>query len=94
MEKKKIAWAITGAGHALEECVGTIMEQNEVDLFLSLAAEEVLKMYGLYSRLQDSGLPVFRDDGASAPVAAFSATKDRSCACIYMTLPTTSGLNE
>jgi len=70
MEKKRIAWAITGAGHALEECVGTIMEQNEIDLFLSRAAEEVLKIYDLYSRLQDSGLPVFRDDGASAPVAA------------------------
>ena len=69
MEEKRIAWAITGAGHALEECVGTIMEQKELDLFLSRAAEEVLKMYGLYSRLQESGLSVYRDDGASAPVA-------------------------
>jgi dihydromethanopterin reductase (acceptor) len=70
MEEKRIAWAITGAGHALEECVGTIMEQKGIDLFLSRAAEEVLKMYGLYSRLQESSLSICRDDADSAPVAA------------------------
>lgn len=70
MDNKRIAWAITGAGHALEECVGTIIKQKEIDLFLSRAAEEVLKIYGLHSRLRSSGLPVFRDRGASTPVAA------------------------
>ena len=70
MEEKRIAWAVTGAGHALEECVGMIMERKAIDLFLSLAAEEVLKLYGLYSRLQDSGLSIYRDDAKSAPVAA------------------------
>lgn len=70
MEEKRIAWAITGAGHALEECVAMIVKRKEIDLFLSRAAEEVLKMYGLYSRLQNSGLPVYRDEADSAPVAA------------------------
>ncbi len=70
MEEKRIAWAITGAGHALEECVAMIVERREIDLFLSLASEEVLKMYGLYSRIQGSGLSVYRDEGASSPAAA------------------------
>ncbi|MBN2318940.1 MAG: flavoprotein [Acidobacteria bacterium] len=70
MDKKRIAWAITGAGHALEECIGMIMERKKIDLFLSRAAEEVLKMYGLYSRLQASGMSICRDEGKSAPVAA------------------------
>lgn len=70
MEEKRIAWAITGAGHALEECVNMVMEYKETDLFLSRAAEEVLKMYDLYSRLQASGMSIYRDDGASSPVVA------------------------
>jgi dihydromethanopterin reductase (acceptor) len=69
MEEKRIAWAITGAGHALEECVGTIVQQKRTDIFLSQAAEEVLKIYDLYSRLQASGLSIYRDDGKSAQAA-------------------------
>ena len=47
----RIAFAITGAGHLLEESVKllkSIAVENEVTVFLSGAAEEVLKMYGLY----------------------------------------------
>ena len=70
MEEQRIAWAITGAGHALEECVGTIVQQKRTDIFLSRAAVEVLKIYDLYSRLQVSGLSIYRDDGKSARAAA------------------------
>lgn len=52
----KIAFAITGAGHLLEESVKLlekIATNNEVTVLLSAAAEEVLKMYGLYERLEN-----------------------------------------
>ena len=51
----RIAFAFTGAGHLLRESVRlveTLAKQNEVTVFLSGAAEEVLKMYGLYERVE------------------------------------------
>ena len=47
----RIAFAFTGAGHLLRESVQVavkLAKQHEVTVFLSGAAEEVLKMYGLY----------------------------------------------
>ena len=70
MEDKRIAWAITGAGHSLSECVEILMMCRHADLFLSRAGEEVLQMYDLYSRVQASGLRIYRDDAASTPLAA------------------------
>ena len=50
----KIAWGITGAGHLLLDSV-EILEMLSIDhkitVFLSGAAEEVIKMYGLYERV-------------------------------------------
>ncbi len=51
----KIAWGITGAGHMLLESVETLEElsnEHEVTVLLSAAGEEVLKMYGLYNRVE------------------------------------------
>lgn len=51
----KIAWGITGAGHMLLESVETLEElskDHEVTVLLSAAGEEVLKMYGLYNRVE------------------------------------------
>ena len=64
-------WALTGSGHFFKECLELIRELEEVDLFVSKAASEVLRMYK-----QDFGLPksarVFRDTTASAaPVGLF-----------------------
>ncbi len=50
----RIAWAFTGAGHLLLESVEELEElagKHEVTVMLSRAAEEVLKMYGLYERV-------------------------------------------
>ena len=47
----RIGFAFTGAGHLLRESVKVAVElskEHEVTVFLSGAAEEVLKMYGLY----------------------------------------------
>jgi dihydromethanopterin reductase (acceptor) len=51
----KIAWGITGAGHMLLESVETLEElsrEHEVTVLLSAAGEEVLKMYGLFNRVE------------------------------------------
>lgn len=52
----RIGFAFTGAGHLLRESVHLARElskDHEVTVFLSGAAEEVLKMYGLYESVVD-----------------------------------------
>lgn len=67
MQPPRLAWAITGSGHYIEECLEFMLGLNNVDLYLSLAGEEVLKMYGIsLSDIKDK-LPVYRDKAASAP---------------------------
>jgi flavoprotein len=68
MSSVSIAWGITGAGHFLEECVGLIAEIGGVDVFLSRAAEEVLRMYHLEADLGQAAGRVVRDTLASAPI--------------------------
>jgi dihydromethanopterin reductase (acceptor) len=73
-----IAWGITGAGHFLQECVDLIVKLDDVDIFLSRAAEEVLKMYRLQDDLNQRARAVMRDRAASAPVVGrFSQSKVR-----------------
>ncbi len=45
-EKQRLAWAITGSGHYLRECIDIIHKLEDVDLFLSKAAAEILQQYG------------------------------------------------
>lgn len=63
-----IAWGITGAGHFLRECIDLILELGEVDVFLSRAAEQVLRMYRLEADLRQAVGRVGRDTMASAPI--------------------------
>lgn len=67
MTTPRLAWAITGSGHYIEECVEFMLQLDNVDLYLSQAGEEVLKMYGF--RLDDlkAKMPVYRDKAASSP---------------------------
>ena len=65
------AWALTGSGHFFTESLRLIRELGDVDLFVSRAAAEVVRMYK-----QRLDLPVavriFRDTTASAaPVGMF-----------------------
>lgn len=51
----KIAWGITGAGHMLKDSVEileTLSKDHKITVFLSAAGEEVLKMYGLFERVE------------------------------------------
>ena len=64
-------WALTGSGHFFKECLAMISALEDVDLFVSRAAAEVVRMYK-----QELKLPkfarIFRVTAASAPpVGAF-----------------------
>jgi dihydromethanopterin reductase (acceptor) len=64
-------WALTGSGHFFKECLRMIGELDEVDLFVSKAASEVVRMYRQEFKLPKTAR-VFRDTTASAaPVGAF-----------------------
>jgi len=87
-------WALTGSGHFFTECLELIRSLPAVDLFVSKAAAEVVRMYK-----QDFDLPpstrLFRDTTASAaPVGRFyhgayhtlvlaPATSNTVAKCVY-----------
>ena len=58
-------WALTGSGHFFKECLVAVRALDNVDLFVSKAAGEVLRMYK-----QDLTLPkstrIFRDSASDA----------------------------
>lgn len=64
----RIAWGVTGAGHFLKECFELFSSTPGVDLFLSRAAEDVLRIYRLDSKLNETGIPVVREGLPSSPV--------------------------
>ncbi len=76
MAKEKIktprfGWALTGSGHFFKESLALMQQLQNLDVFVSKAAAEVLRMYK-----QDLDLPegtrVFKDTTASAvPVGNF-----------------------
>ena len=64
-------WALTGSGHFFKECLHVIGGLGEVDLFVSRAASEVVRMYRQELKLPKAAR-VFRDTTASAaPVGLF-----------------------
>jgi dihydromethanopterin reductase (acceptor) len=64
-------WALTGSGHFFKECLRMIGELDDVDLFVSKAASEVVRMYRQELKLPKTAR-VFRDTTASAaPVGLF-----------------------
>jgi len=68
---KRLAWAVTGSGHFLEESLELAARLPDVDLYLSAAAEEVLPMYGKRLDELKQRFRIFRDKTASAvPVGA------------------------
>src|SRR5215475_12868024 len=64
-------WALTGSGHFFKECLAMIAGVENVDLFVSKAAAEVVRMYRREFDLPKSAR-IIRDTTASAaPVGAF-----------------------
>jgi flavoprotein len=65
------AWALTGSGHFFTESLDLIRRLDAVDLFVSKAAAEVVRMYRDQMTLP-KGSRLFRDTTASAaPVGRF-----------------------
>ncbi len=67
MTQPRLAWGITGSGHYIEECLEFLLTLDHVDLYLSQAGEEVLKMYGVDLKEVREKMPVYRDKAASSP---------------------------
>jgi flavoprotein len=71
-KKTRLAWAITGSGHYLRESFSVLQAIENVDVFLSKAAAEIIKQYGFQAQLDAMGHRVFQDKTASSvPVEFF-----------------------
>ena len=69
---KRLGWVITGSGHFFEECLDIMSNLGEFDLFVSKAADEVIRMYKKKNASFPKNTRVFRDTTASsAPVGFF-----------------------
>jgi dihydromethanopterin reductase (acceptor) len=86
-QQQRLAWAITGSGHYLRESLAILQTLENVDIYLSKAAAEIIKQYGFQDLLDTMGHRVYQDKTASSvPVGLFYEGK-------YHTLviaPTTS----
>ena len=76
LKNQKLAWAITGSGHYLRESLAVLHTLENVDIFLSKAAAEIIKQYGFQAQLDATGHKVYQDKTASSvPVEGFYAGK-------------------
>jgi dihydromethanopterin reductase (acceptor) len=72
MKNQRLAWAITGSGHYLRESLAILQSLENVDIFLSRAAAEIIKQYGFQAQLDATGHKVYQDKTASSvPVELF-----------------------
>ncbi len=72
LRKPRLAWALTGSGHYFTECLELMMGLPDLDLFVTKAAAEVVRMYKQDLAALPEGARVFRDTTASAgPVGHF-----------------------
>lgn len=69
---QRLAWAITGSGHYLRESLDILNALDDVDVFLSRAAAEIIQQYGFQPQLNRRGHRVYQDKTASSvPVELF-----------------------
>ena len=70
MKEQRFAWAITGAGHTLTACADQLLRFKNIDVLISTAAKEVIRMYSLQERFESPDLRVIYETQASSPVVA------------------------
>jgi dihydromethanopterin reductase (acceptor) len=92
---QRVAWAITGSGHYVTECLDLMMRCPALDLFVTRAAHEVVRMYKHKLEQLPPGVRVYKDTTASAaPVGLFyegvyhtlvvaPATSNTVAKCVY-----------
>lgn len=72
MKAQRLAWAITGSGHYLRESLTILQTLQDVDVYLSRAAAEIIQQYGFQAQLEATGHKVYQDKTASSvPVERF-----------------------
>ena len=76
-KKKKVAWGITGAGDKIAEFIEVMKQMEkeyedtvEVQVFISKAAEIVLKYYGLESEVKQNFAKVMVEINSNSPFLA------------------------
>ncbi len=67
-DRGRFAWGITGSGHYLDKVLNLAARLDAVDLFLSKAASEVLRMYGHRVAGLCERMRVYTDNTASSPL--------------------------
>ena len=77
MKIPKVAWGITGAGDKIAEIVKTMIELQkqaegkvEIDVFISKAADTMLKFYGLEDAIKKAFRKVMVEVNANSPFLA------------------------
>jgi archaeoflavoprotein AfpA len=77
VKKTKVAWGITGAGDKIAEIIQTMKDLKlqgegmvEIDVFLSKAAETMLKFYRLDEELKNSFAKVTVESNSNSPFLA------------------------
>jgi archaeoflavoprotein AfpA len=77
VKKRKVAWGITGAGDKIQEIVDTMKDLKkqsedvlEIDVYLSKAAETMLKFYRLDEELKKSFAKVTVESNSNSPFLA------------------------
>lgn len=68
----RMAWALTGSGHFFVECLDIMARIPDLDLFVSKAGAEVVRMYKKDMSKLAKDVRIFKDTTASAaPVGLF-----------------------
>ncbi|MCG8360889.1 MAG: flavoprotein [Kiloniellales bacterium] len=95
VKKPRLAWALTGSGHFFTESLALMGRYPELDLFVSKAGAEVIRMYKEDFDKLPKSVRVFKDTTASAaPVGLFyhgfyhtlvvaPATSNTIAKCVY-----------
>jgi flavoprotein len=91
----RLAWALTGSGHFFTESLALMSRIADIDVFVSRAAAEVVRMYRDDINKLPAGTRIFKDTTASAaPVGLFyhgvyhtlvvaPATSNTVAKCVY-----------
>lgn len=77
MDRKKIAWGITGAGDKIEETVRVMMDINDqfkdsvdIEVFISKAGDQVVKYYQISNEIEESFDKIWVEINANSPFLA------------------------
>jgi dihydromethanopterin reductase (acceptor) len=72
VRRPRLAWALTGSGHDFTACFEVMQEVPVLDLFVTRAAAEVVRMYRQKFDRLPKGVRIYKDTTASAaPVGQF-----------------------